>query len=76
MSGSNEFFYVTDGKKQDAELHEEWLDNPAAERVALGLTRASLKIAGTDPAVIERLYPIPDKRSIAEPTMGQTGREQ
>jgi hypothetical protein len=42
MPGSNEFFVMVDGKKEDAGLHAELLDNEEAERAiaAMAIERA------------------------------------
>jgi hypothetical protein len=48
-----------DGKGNDAELHDEILDNPEAEKV-LAMAAVSRAIArGMDEAVAEKLYGIP-----------------
>jgi hypothetical protein len=56
MSG-NELFYIDDqGKRQDAELHEELLNNPKADAVLLEIMIQSLKDDGWTQEEIDLLY--------------------
>lgn len=67
MTGSNEFFYRdANGRKQDAELHEEMLDNPQANALGLMQVRAQLRESGKSPELIDRLYPLPDPKLLDE----------
>jgi hypothetical protein len=56
MSG-NELFYIDDqGKRQDAELHEELLNNPKADAVFREIVIQSLKDDGWTQEEIDLLY--------------------
>lgn len=57
MTTSNEFFYLDEnGKKQDADLHDEILDNPEADAVVRAQSLAKLRSQGFTEEEFKRLF--------------------
>lgn len=54
---SEELFYLEDGKKADADLHDEMLRNPDADRVMQLISRnQALKVKAITPDDLSVLY--------------------
>jgi hypothetical protein len=56
MSGSDEFFYRENGKKQDADLHNAILSNPEADKANKMETARRAVEDGMSPKIAAKLY--------------------
>lgn len=56
MAESKEFYTVVDGKKVDAPMHEDMLDNPGADRELSELAVKRAIAGGMDPKEARELY--------------------
>ena len=64
MGGSREFCIESaDGRREDAELHDQILGNEDAEVAVTRLTRERLIAAGEDPELMKQFYPLPEDRT-------------
>ena len=57
MTRSNEAFYLSlDGKKADADIHNDILDNPEADRLIQSQAVADAIAEGMEPSLATKLY--------------------
>ena len=57
MNGSNEAFYIgPGGKKTDADIHNDILDNPEADRLIQKQAVADAIAEGMEPSLAMKLY--------------------